>query len=144
MGLFDALFSLANLLAIVGWLGLAVLPGRKVIVDGIAGLLIPLLLAVAYAGLIGAFWAGAEGGFSSLADVRLLFGSDGLLLAGWLHYLAFDLFVGAWEVRIARRENIPHFLVLPCLVLTFLFGPIGFLVFSIIRLARAPRLIQEA
>ena len=70
MGLFDALFSLANLLAIVGWLGLAVLPGRKVIVDGIAGLLIPLLLAVAYAGLIGAFWAGAEGGFSSLADVR--------------------------------------------------------------------------
>jgi hypothetical protein len=144
MGLFDVLFSLGNLVAVAGWLGLAVLPGRKIVVDGISGLLIPLLLAVAYSGLIGAHWAGAEGGFSSLAEVRSLFASDGLLVAGWLHYLAFDLFVGAWEVRIAQREAIPHLLVVPCLVLTFLFGPIGFLAFTIIRFARAPRLVLEA
>ena len=144
MSLFDTLFSVANVLALLGWAGLAALPGRKWVVDGISGMFIPLLLAVAYAGLIGAFWAGAEGGFSSLAAVRLLFGSDALLLAGWLHYLAFDLFVGAWEVRIARREGIPHFLVIACLALTFLFGPIGFLAFTIIRFARAPRLIPEA
>lgn len=108
-----------------------------------SGLIIPALLGVAYAGLVGAFFVGAEGGFSSLADVRLLFQSDALLLAGWLHYLAFDLFVGAFEVRTARAEGIPHLLVIPCLVLTFLFGPLGFVLFLIIRLARAPRAALE-
>jgi hypothetical protein len=71
--------------------------------------------------------------------VRALFQSDALLVAGWLHYLAFDLFVGAWQVRTARAEGIPHLMVVPCLVLTFLFGPVGFLLFLILRAAYARR-----
>ena len=50
---------------------------------------------------------GAEGGFGSLADVATLFGKPELLLAGWIHYLAFDLFIGAWEVRDAQRNEHP-------------------------------------
>ena len=103
---FDLIFSAANVLAMLGWAGLILLPGRKWVTSWIAGLAIPALLSVAYAGLIAAFWAGAEGGFSSLAEVQSLFQTPGLLLAGWLHYLAFDLFVGAWEVRTARAEGI--------------------------------------
>ena len=80
-------------------------------------------------------FAGADGGFSSIEAVRALFQSDALLVAGWLHYLAFDLFVGAWEVRTARAAGIPHLLVIPCLALTFLFGPLGFLAFLILRAA---------
>ena len=132
----DLIFSVANVLALAGWAGLIFLPGRGWITDGVAGFVIPLLLSVAYAGLIAAFWATAEGGFSSLDDVRLLFQTPGLLLAGWLHYLAFDLLVGAWEVRIARRESFPHLLLVPCLALTFLFGPAGYLVFQGLRLSR--------
>ena len=143
VSVFETIFAIANPVALVGWAGLILLPGRKLVVDGVSGLIIPALLGVAYAGLVGAFFAGAEGGFSSLADVRLLFQSDALLLAGWLHYLAFDLFVGAFEVRTARAEGIPHLLVIPCLVLTFLFGPLGFVLFLIIRLARAPRAALE-
>ena len=140
----DLIFSTANFLAIAGWIMLAVLPGRAWVIEGVVGGLIPLLLSVAYAGLIAAFWSGAEGGFSSLDDVARLFQTPGLLLAGWLHYLAFDLFVGAWEVRTARAEGIPHLLVIPVLALTFLFGPAGFLLFVVIRaVVRAARL-QEA
>ena len=74
-----------------------------------------------------------------------LFTSPEIALAGWIHYLAFDLFVGAWEVRTARREGIAFLLVLPCLALTFLFGPAGFLVFSMLRAARATQLnVAEA
>ena len=62
--------------------------------------------------------------------------ASGLLLAGWLHYLAFDLFVGAWIVRTARSEGMPFLLVLPCLPLTFLFGPAGFLLFVVLRAVR--------
>jgi hypothetical protein len=141
---YELMFTIVNVVAMFGWLGLAIFPGRRAVVDGIAGILIPALLAVAYAGLVAAFFFGAEGGFSSLAAVRQLFQSDAILLAGWLHYLAFDLFVGAWEVRTARATGISHFLVLPCLVLTFLFGPLGFLLFLIVRAAVARPKALEA
>ncbi len=144
MSLFETIFAIANPVALLGWLGLVLFPGRKLVVDGISGLLIPLLLGVAYTALIGAFFAGAEGGFSSIAAVRQLFQSDALLVAGWLHYLAFDLFVGAWQVRTARAEAIPHLVVIPCLALTFLFGPAGLVLFLIVRFARAPRIVMEA
>jgi hypothetical protein len=62
----------------------------------------------------------------------LLFTDRWLVLAGWVHYLAFDLFIGSWQVRDARRNHVPFLLVLPCLVLTFLFGPIGLLLYLIL------------
>jgi hypothetical protein len=66
----------------------------------------------------------------------LLFDNPQIALAGWVHYLAFDLFIGGWEVRTAQREGIPHLAVLPCLVLTFLFGPVGLLLFLGLRFTR--------
>jgi hypothetical protein len=132
----DTLFQLANPIALLGWAVLALSPLAPRVAGLAAGIAIPTLLAVAYAALILAFWWGAPGGFDSLPNVMALFTSPEIALAGWLHYLAFDLFVGAWEVRTARREAIPHLLVLPCLLLTFLFGPVGFLLFLGIRTAR--------
>jgi hypothetical protein len=76
---------------------------------------------------------GSEGGFSSLTGVSALFDNPWGLLAGWTHYLAFDLFIGGWEVRDARRRGIPHLLVVPALALTFLLGPGGLLLYLGIR-----------
>jgi hypothetical protein len=132
----DTLFQLANPLALAGWIVLALSPLAPRAADRIAGLAIPAVLSVAYAGLILAFWSGAAGGFGSLPEVMALFTMPEIALAGWIHYLAFDLLIGAWEVRTARREGIPHVLVLPCLGLTFLFGPAGFLLFLALRAAR--------
>ena len=66
--------------------------------------------------------------------MRQLFDRDGLLAAGWLHYLAFDLFVGTWIARRAGQLGIAHVAILPVLALTFLFGPIGLLAFAALRL----------
>lgn len=132
----DFIFQQAGLLAMLGWASLLASPLVPRLADRFATLIVPGLLAVAYVGLILVFWSRGEGGFDSLDSVARLFETRGLLLAGWLHYLAFDLFVGAWQVRTARREAIPFFLVLPCLPLTFLFGPAGFLLFVAIRAAR--------
>ena len=99
----DTIFSLSNMLALVGWLILLGSPFFPRLADRIAGLLIPGLLAVAYCGLVLAFWSSAKGGFDSLDNVAALFQTRELLLAGWIHYLAFDLFVGAWIVRTARQ-----------------------------------------
>jgi Domain of unknown function (DUF4281) len=133
----DTLFQIANSTALLGWAFLLASPWFPVAADRASGLAIPTLLSVVYTGLILAFWARAEGGFDSLDNVGRLFQTRELLLAGWIHYLAFDLFIGAWMVRDARRLAVPFLLVVPCLALTFLFGPAGLLCFLAIRVARS-------
>jgi len=136
----DQWFQIANPVALAGWLVLLASPFLPKWSDRIAGYAIPLALSVGYSALVLAFWSRAEGGFDSLANVGKLFETRELLLAGWVHYLAFDLFIGAWQVRIARAEGMRFVLVVPCLVLTFLFGPAGLLAFLALRLARgAPK-----
>ncbi len=129
----DQLFQLANPLALLGWLVLLASPLAPRAAQAISAAAIPLLLALAYTGLVLAFWWEAPGGFGSLPEVQALFTHPQIALAGWVHYLAFDLFLGAWEVRTARAEGIPHWAVIPCLILTFLFGPAGLLAFAILR-----------
>ena len=102
----------------------------------VTGAILPALFAVLYTCLVVTHWNERTGGFGSLAQVHALFSNDWLLLAGWVHYLAFDLFVGSWQVRDARKHHFPYLLVLPGLILTFLFGPIGFLLYCAIRLPR--------
>jgi hypothetical protein len=133
----DTLFQLCTTAAMVGWLVLLASPIAPTLADRISGLLIPTLLAILYAGLVMAFWTRAQGGFDSLPNVMRLFTNPEIALAGWIHYLAFDLFVGAWEVRTAREERISFILVVPCLLLTFVFGPAGYLAFVSLRAARA-------
>ena len=132
----DQTFQIANLTAMTAWAALLASPFIPGIADRIAATAVPLLLSVAYLGLVLAFWSGAEGGFDSLANVEKLFQTREIVLAGWLHYLAFDLFVGAWVARTARAEGIAFWFVAPCLLLTFLFGPVGFLLFQVLRLVR--------
>jgi hypothetical protein len=133
----EKLFGICNALAAVGWLTLLGSRFFPVLAQRVSALAIPLLLAVAYAGLVLAFWNRASGGFDSLSSVMQLFTQREIALAGWIHYLTFDLLLGAWQVRVAERERIGFLLVVPCLLLTFLFGPAGFLAFTALRLARA-------
>ncbi len=69
--------------------------------------------------------------------MHALFQHPGLLTAGWFHYLAFDLFVGTWIAREGERVGIAPVLLIPCFVLTFLFGPVGLLAFLALRVAPA-------
>lgn len=144
--LLDDAFAWAGRLAILGWLALILLPRWRGISDTLAGWVIPGLLSLGYAVLIGAYWHGAEGGFGSLDAVAALFTSKPLLLAGWVHYLAFDLFLGNCLLRRAQEEGIPHWLTVPVLLATFLFGPIGFLGYLLLkgsfRLTREDRIAR--
>jgi hypothetical protein len=139
----EQIFSMASLLAMIGWLILAILP-RQPVAQIVSGVAIPLVLSAGYLFLIAQNLRGAEGGFGSLADVAALFQQRELLLAGWIHYLAFDLFIGAWETRDAQRHGIPHLVVMPCLIMTFMLGPIGLLFYFAIRTAKARTVRIEA
>jgi hypothetical protein len=128
----ESLFSLCSFVVLPGWVLLVFVP-RWSWTQRLAAGIVPLLLAIAYLILIVTNFGRSQGGFGSLAQVSQLFQNPYVLLAGWIHYLAFDLFTGAWEVRDALRLRIAHPLVIPCLVLTFLFGPIGLLTWFLIR-----------
>ncbi|WP_416907043.1 MAG: ABA4-like family protein [Polymorphobacter sp.] len=130
------LFALASAAVLPGWLALATAPlwrtgavrTARIVAAVLAGLYVSLLAA----GLAGE--APPQGAsFTSLEGVRLLMTSEAALLAGWVHYLAFDLWVGSWEAEDAR---LPHVLLLPCLALTFLAGPTGLLLYLLLRMLR--------
>ena len=128
----DALFTVANGVAMVGWVMLVAAPvGSRWLRIGVGA--VGILLAVVYGGLIASSVTRASGGFGSLAAVAELFGHRGVLLAGWVHYLVFDLMVGLWERAEADRVCMPRWWLVPCLAMTLMVGPVGWLAFLAAR-----------
>ncbi|MFN8724398.1 MAG: ABA4-like family protein [Rhodospirillales bacterium] len=137
-------FGQASMLAMAGWLVLLVsiaLHWRKGR-DLVAGIVIPSLLSLGYVAIIATDWSSAKGGFSSLSEVSTLFQSPWMLLAGWVHYLAFDLFIGAWIARDADEHGVSRWVVIPVMPVTLFFGPMGLVAWLIIRLAHAPLILS--
>jgi hypothetical protein len=132
----ETLFMIANPLALMGWLALAIAPLAPRLIDLFAGWVLPGLLSLGYAVLMLVHFADAPGGFQTLAAVQALFTDGDVALAGWMHYLAFDLFIGAWILRDARREGFAHWVVLPILPFVFLVGPAGFVAYVALKLLR--------
>ncbi len=136
----DQLFRIANGVALLAWIALWCSPPAARWtrpVWRITGRAVPLALALLYAALLGMYWRG-EGGFGSIEEVHQLFDVPGALVAGWVHYLAFDLFVGTWIAQRGAQLGIGHVWLVPVLVLTFAFGPLGLLAFVLLRALRRP------
>ena len=137
------IFSIANTIAMLCWITLAVslfVSAMRIWTQRITGYWVPGFFALIYLYCI---WNGFAqtpgGGFGSVIAVRTLFANDSALTAGWLHYLAFDLFVGTWIVRQGTREGLHPLLLLVWLPVTFMLGPLGFLLYLIMRALFLPR-----
>ncbi len=132
----ESIFSVANMTALVSWVVLILLPRARVLRRLVQGLAVGGL-CVAYAVLVQLFFLSVQGGgFSSLAAVQRLFEVPEVALAGWIHYLAFDLFVGLWMAQRADAMGLSRWLQAPLLVVTFMFGPIGLMLFGLTVAAR--------
>lgn len=123
----DAMFGLANMAALPGWAILILAPRRWPLLNAVPALLIPLGFAALYAGLVLTHFSASGGGFGTIALVRQLFMSDPALVAGWVHYLAFDLMIGALLAARLDRIGVNRLLQAPILISTFMFGPVGVL-----------------
>lgn len=134
----ETIFSICNMAVLPGWALLIFLPRWKWTLGLISAGLIPFMLGLVYVSILLSQGMGGEegGGFGSVEAVSILFSNPYALTAGWIHYLAFDLFVGSWEVRDAQQKGIPHWMVIPCLILTFVFGPTGLAAYLVIRTIR--------
>lgn len=123
----DLLFQAANASAMAGWAVLVLAPRRLAWLDAVPRWVVPVGLSALYAGLMLAHFAEAGGGYGSIAEVRQLFASDAVLVAGWTHYLAFDLIVGGLMADRMDRAGISRLVQGPVLLTIFLFGPAGIL-----------------
>ncbi len=139
----ETTFTVCGAIATAGWILLALVPRWRLTATLVTGIVIPLMLALLYAYLVITQFGSSQGGFGSLDQVALLFQNHAVLLAGWVHYLVFDLFIGSWEVRDAQRLGIHHLLVVPCLFFTFMFGPIGLLLYFGLRFTLKRRFTLE-
>ncbi|MEM7382705.1 MAG: ABA4-like family protein [Bacteroidota bacterium] len=133
-------FSLANLLVMPMWILMILLPKWKVTRFLMDHKLIPILLSVIYAIYIVLSIQGGTGlDFGSLESVMGLFTVENATLAGWVHYLAFDLLIGFWMIEQNRTIGIHQILMAPCLFGTFMLGPVGFLLFLLLRTLKAKK-----
>lgn len=127
-------FSLAGMLTMAMWALMIFLPNWKITRFLRTYKVVPILLSLVYAVYIGiAFQEGGGLDFGSLSSVMDLFTKENAVLAGWIHYLAFDLLIGMWILDQNKELKIHQALIAPCLFGTFMLGPVGFLAFMIMR-----------
>lgn len=124
------LFKIANSVAMLGWLLMFIIPYHKITRKVIHSGLLPVLLSALYFVIMATTLGSAEGSFASLEGVKKLFTHDYAVLGGWVHYLAFDMFVGSWELQDAEHRNISRIIMIPILFFTFMLGPIGYLAYK--------------
>ncbi len=121
----ENIFLIANCFALMGWhvLGVAVVFKLNWLRDQVAGFGWPITLCLLYATLVILYFGQVDGGFDSLANVKRLFASEHAILAGWVHYLAFDLFVGSWIARETETRGMNRWWLVLFVPPTFLLGP---------------------
>ena len=134
---YELLLKFVNTSVLPAWALLIFLPRWKGTRAVVHSMFYPLILGGLYClcMVLAAMGAGASGGsFTSIEGIRTLFSSDIGIVIGWAHYLVFDLFIGAWEARDAQKRGFNHLLLVPCLLLTFMVGPVGLLLYLIFLL----------
>ncbi len=130
----DLVFSYVGTAAMLGWALLILGPRRFAWVNAIPLWIIPAGLSAVYAALVLSRFSGIGGGFDSLTSVATLLSDPWALLAGWVHYLAFDLFVGAVMAARMDRAGVGRLVQAPILGATFMLGPLGFLIAALTEL----------
>jgi len=134
----ELIFTIANNGILIFWLLLIVAPRWRGTEFAVHSIAVPLILGLAYLWLFTRVWFGGEGAagtnYTTLPGVMALFDSPTGAVMGWIHYLVFDLFVGAWEARDAAKRGVSHWVVVPCLIVTLMAGPVGLLLYLALRL----------
>lgn len=129
----EVIFSIANSLALLSWILLFVLYQKRWLYTFLFSVVFVLMACLYLFFILKGIGGDSQGGFDTLANVKLLFGKDEAVLAGWIHYLVFDLFTGMWICNDGDKRGINRWILLPCLVFTFMLGPTGLLIYTLIR-----------
>lgn len=126
----ERVFIAAHAIALVGWIALCALPwiGRRRAILWARWTAVPLCFLYLIFLFTHLKAIPTDAGYT-LAAVGRAFDRPVLLLAGWIHYLVLDLWVGSWEAEHSEKAGVPYPLLLLCLFATFMLGPLGLLLY---------------
>ncbi len=136
-------FTLASTVALLSWVLLFVFYPRPWVYRILFSVVLVFFALFYLLYVIPGVLSGGDGDFNSLAGVKALFDKDEAILAGWIHYLAFDLFTGMWITQDAFKRGIGRWWLLPCLIFTFMLGPAGLLLYFVYRVVRSKEYMQD-
>jgi len=128
----DQVFSIVNLTAFLAWVYLIGVARWTPRVFAVMRYAIPIFFALVYVTCLFLAEPNDEAGYQSLAEVTAIFSQPWVIVGAWIHYLAFDFFVGAWILATSKAEGIGHRWVVIPMILTFMLGPVGLLLFLIL------------
>ena len=143
---FGNIYLWTNFCILPFWFLIIILPNSKITQFFVNSIILPLILGVTYAYII--YQAVLLDDPASdilklhlnLDNLYTIFSTEGFLLAFWIHFLALNLFLGSWLSRDAFRYNIPRKLAAIPLVLIYLTGPLGLVLYWLFRTFYAKRL----
>ena len=136
---YENIFYIANIGVIPCWFLLIVSPNHTITKFFVKSLVIPLLLSTAYIFIVYQIYV-TENIFEvfniylGLNELYALFSNEAFLLIFWLHFLSINLFVGNWIANDGRIYLVSKFLVVIALILTYLTGPVGLVVYWFFRI----------
>lgn len=133
----ESIFSICNTIALVGWLVLLIISPFWFNTDKLLIGIVITLFVILYTWLLASnFKMSDMEKFSTLDGVMELFTNRVAVTTAWIHFLAFDLMAGIWIKKNAQKHNINHWILIPCLFFTFMIGPVGLLLYLLIRLIK--------
>jgi hypothetical protein len=140
----ELIFKVCNMIAMIGWIFLILVSPFVFSYDKFLIGIIITLFGIVYAWLVICYFNPSDmKNFGSLDGVMKLFDDRTLVTAGWVHYLAFDLMTGIWIQKNAQKLNINRWLLLPCFIFTFMLGPLGLLLYLLIRWIKTRQYFSE-
>ena len=128
----DQVFQIVNLLALLSWIYLITAARWTPRTFAVMRYLVPSVFALVYLFAMTQSEPNEEAGYTRFAAVTAIFTQPWVILGAWLHYLAFDFFVGCWILAKSKAEGIGHLWIVLPMIFPFLLGPIGLLLFFIV------------
>ena len=143
---FENIYLWTNIGILPFWLMLIIIPNSKFTQFFVNSIIIPLILSAAYVYIIYQTILLDEPVFDvfklylGLDNLYTLFATESFLLVFWLHFLTLNLFLGSWVSRDGVKHNMPRSLVSFPLILIYFTGPLGLVLYWIIRIFYAKKL----
>ncbi|CAO3616331.1 unnamed protein product [Cunninghamella blakesleeana] len=136
----DTIFNIVNIIPLPVWLLMSIAPQWNVTHTIVKSHITSIVISIIFVALNIIHFSNDTDefeitGFFSLNVIAYVFSKRFIVLIGWVHYLAFDVFIGSWIFldNLKNKTPLPHFFMILCFLFTYTFGPSGFLLYVTLK-----------
>ena len=142
----ENMYLWTNIAILPFWLMIIIIPNSKFTQFFVNSVILPLILSTLYVYVIYQAILMQEEVFDifklyfSLDNLYTIFATESFLLIFWLHFITLNIFIGSWVSRDGFKYNIPRGMIFIPLILVYFSGPVGLVLYWLIRIFYAKRI----